>query len=349
MKKLCFTLQLLFGVFIAFSQSKNPPPPPPPPPPPYSNDATPPTIPSLLDLSQGFLEKAYNSKKTPQHKLVTGTHAYLIPPEGMTKSTSLSGFQGVDNTVLMVFEVPVNIKKSISDLLETKTMEAKGLKTWHVSTFKLNGYDAARYIGTNNEMEMCFVVMGDSTFSLFMNGVAPLNATVKGSQMLESMNNMVYEKNVKTDPLENAKFEIDLKGTGLMYYTTMMGAIYIYSPDENLPKKEQSGGGLVIMQMPLEKDMSLDGLADDMMAKLASKGMTNNKVISTKNIKLNGVDAFEKIVLTQKDGMDKKLLIYFVSLKNASTGFAFMGMGTDDSKETIEYYRKVAKNFKLKK
>jgi hypothetical protein len=244
-------------------------------------------------------------------------------------------------------EIPVTVEKSITDIMNTKSMSEKGIKTIVSHRFMLNGYKAARFMGSNGTQEVHMVVFGDTTFSVFLNAFYD-GSEQKNKEMVWNMvNSAIYEKKATVDPLAKANFTLDLKGSGYKFYTSMMGTLFMFSAED---ESDKTLGAIMVTQVPNEGITSIDDFADKMIAQLAQKGIKSEKEPTEKRFKIDGYDALEKVVIAnspQSDG--KKSSVYIVTIKADDKSFAFMGMGVDDKEETLNRFRKIADTFKVKK
>jgi hypothetical protein len=343
--KTVFTLLLTCTLYILAAQKDKKMPPPPPPP---IETIIPPIIPSDIDVSSyNQKPQVYDNIQTEKHRIVSGTHIGFIPPTDWLESSKLAGFESPDGQAGMIaFEVPVNIDKSIGDIMNPKTMKDKGIKPIANNRFMLNGYKAARFLGSNGMNELHMIVFGDSTFSAFINGFYGANNMKMRDKMWNAVNSSIYSKTVKIDPLAKAKFSLDLKDSGFKFNMTMMGSIYMFTPED---EKDKTLGSIMITQVPADENTSLDSFAEQMMSSLVQKGIAYNKKVAEKTITIGGIEALEKVIISQKSELDNKTFIYVLTLKYKDVAFAFMGMGADDKEETLNRFRKVADTFKIKK
>jgi hypothetical protein len=319
-------------------------------------------------ILNGFVISAQNASTTPpesskniqglsndvmstvsdRHKLTPGTHISLVPPKGWKVSTKLAGYEGPDgSSVLMAFEVPVAVEKSINDLMNGNTATERGFKPVYSNRFTMNGYKAARYIGSNGAVEMHMMAFGDETFTVFLNGVYKADDPNAQQEMVSALNTTIYSKEIKVEPLSQSHFYLSFEDYGYKFVTNVMGSIYMFEPKENIGAENQRKS-FMVMQVPNDGNMTLDGLAEQLMGKMAEKGMNNSKILSDKKVSINGLEAIEKVISTQKEGSDKGLM-YIMTLQSTDYLFAMMGTAGDEKEATINNFKQLAATFNLKK
>ena len=329
-KELSVFLLLTFISVSVFAQNKPVPPPPPPPPPPE--------IPA--DAFWGDI----TVKKTSKHQLVNNTKLSMIPPQGFVPAVGMSGFSKGESAMIMVMEAPQNIDKSISDLMaENPDLTNKGIKVKERKQFKINGQKAAYIIGDNGIQCLHMMAFGTAENAVFLTGICLANEESTKIDIKNAFKTAFYEKDLKINPLADAKFSIDMEESGLKLENVIMGAVYIFSFKDTTQDK----GGFIITQIPND-GTSLENIAEQIIAKLATKGIEYNKVVSKNKIIIDGNEALEQIIESRKTIMDPLFVTYIVTLKKGDLAFSIMVVGGESGEKMEAWYRKTVESFKVK-
>jgi hypothetical protein len=339
-KQFSLILAFLLLSYTIFSQNKKDVSIPPPPPPP-AEKIIPPTIPSNMELGMSNT----TVKKTPEHKLVVNTKLYIVPPKDFEPAKGLSGYSKGESALIYVMDVPQNVEKTISDIMdENNAFAKKGVKFDQKGRFTINGKKAVRLRGANGLQHIQLLAVGDKDRAMMIIATCQSSDKMTQIDITAALNTAFYDETVKNDPLAAAKFSLDIEDNGLKFENTMMGTIFMFSPSDTAKQK----GMFMVMQIP-DEGVSLEDFAEQMIAKMAAKGIEYNKVASKKDISIDGVSALEQIVESRKSTFEPLMITYIVTLKKDGSIYAIMGMGAESGEKNENWYRKTAMSFRFKK
>ncbi|SKC86894.1 hypothetical protein [Ohtaekwangia koreensis] len=309
------------------------------------------TLIGLFTISVTFGQKEINNTRTDNHKQITGTKFFLIPPPGFISATSFQGFQQINSGAsLLVMEMPGPFSES------TKGFNEQGLKTQGVilkkkEVININGsqglFLTAEQFAYGTNYSKYILVFGDSKATYMVNGIFPKEYTELDKDIQESMFSVVYESKLSVDPLSAISFTVDTENTKLKFGKSVTGMI-LYTVDGKVPTESNDKTNFIV-GLSLVNVQSID---KKLIAINRIKRMPYTHIKLDENkiseIKIDGISGYELVGegVSKPDGT--KELVYEVMLFTDNGYYIMVGTTMDDYEANLNLFKKVAKTFKRK-
>jgi len=303
----------------------------------------------FLNLSVVSGQEIVNNKLTAKHQNIAGTKISLISPKGFQKAANFLGLQqDQSGSTIMV----VNIPGPFSETTKAFTKEgflSQGVEVERIEKFTLNNLPAILVTGEQNAHGNVYtkyvLAFGTNKETIIINGASPNNLKEIGKEIKTALLTTYYEPGKKINPLETVDFEINLKGSKLIFANNMANAL-TFNVDGKIPTQSPDKTSLLI-----GKAFSNVAVSDK---KLFSLNRIKQlpiqilKVNSIEEIDIDGISGYEIVA----DGKDKKTgeaeKVYQVILFSDSLYYIIIGTTNFDYEKNVAEIRKVTKSFKRK-
>lgn len=285
--------------------------------------------------------------QTENHKVIPGTKCSLIPPSGFVSATNFSGFQNNESGAsIMVSEIPAPMQ-TIIEGFTADALKAKGMTLIDKETIEFNN-SKATYIKVSQQANGTtylkqILIFGDSKKTVLVNGIYPeasknIEADIKTSLLSSS-----YNENQNENPLDAAKFKIDVSGTDFKLTKYISGSL-IYTTDGQIPSEKPTlivGNSIAKVSNENQKQYCIDRL------KKLPRGESNT-VKEINPIQIDNLQGYEIVA----DGKSKDLnneLVYLVMLfSDPGDYFIIVGKATEDLENNLKSFKNITKTFKRK-
>ena len=284
--------------------------------------------------------------KTSKHINIPGTRLYIIPPPGFKIASTFTGLQKGETSMFNIIDLAGGNINTNASTFNKAEFEKKGIKVFDFREIKINGF-AAKYIYLQGEAnsKAYLVVFGDTTFTTMVTTLYPVNDDKTGNEIISSLNTIYYDKNKKFDPFETAKFTLDDKVSKFKYFQYNAN-LYLYTIDGKDNSKDSVAPIVLLVQVPMDKNISVKGLVDMFISKMQQNGLSDSEVKNTSAEKINGYDAYQTELYGQMNG--KANLIYYCVLANDNIAIVIQGIAKNDFETNVGEFRKMANNLRLK-
>ncbi len=283
---------------------------------------------------------------TEEHVVIPGTKLSIIAPEGFEIADNFTGLEKKDVAVIQVYDlVGGNFLKNAA-IFSKKTFEDKGATVFDYQEITINGF-AAKFIHMqgNPDVKGYSLVFGDTTFSAMIMALYPAEDTKTGLQIKEALFSSIYEKDKAIDPLEAAFFELDDSNTKFKYAQSAAN-MFIYSADGIKKLNYRNESMLIVMPIPTDSAMTPKKVSDQMIDALKGNGLTNIKVISTSEEKLNDYSAYQIQVEGEINGSASTVLVQTVT--HGENTVVIEGFSKEKSAAVIEDFKALIATIKMK-
>ncbi|AMM50011.1 hypothetical protein TH61_00810 [Rufibacter sp. DG15C] len=281
---------------------------------------------------------------------VPGTKVSLIPPNGFIQAVNFSGFQNEEiGASIIVIEFPVSTREILNsftpEVLAKQGMKfSKKEEIQHQNAPALLLYVTQEVYGKTYQKQV--LVFGDSTKSVMVNGLYPIDYPSIGSEIHKSLLSSSLNKNQNENFEEAAKFRIDTKGTDFKVASFLAGGL-TYTKDGKLPTSSPDDASIMIINsfgkniIGDKKEYSIKKL----------KSLPEHTTVHTDKISpvtIDGMEGYE-IITDRIDKSSKKEIIYFVMLfEGTGEYYIIHASAIDNYKLNLDDFKKIAKTFKLK-
>lgn len=284
--------------------------------------------------------------KTSKHINIPGTRLYIIPPPNFNLSSGFIGLQKGEYSMVNIYDlVGGNINTNAATFNKVE-FEKKGAKVFDFQEIKVNGY-SAKFIHVQGDAtaKAYELVFGDTTFTTMVMAVYPISDEKTGNDILNSLNTIYYDKNKKINPFETANFLLDDKNSKFKFFHYNAN-LYIYTIDGKEDKENKDAPVVLVLQSPMDKNMTAKSLAEMMIAKIKQYGLTNPEIKNSSSEKINGYETYLAEVYGQMNG--KNSLIYYCVLAKDNKAIIIQGIAKNEIEDNIEEFKRMANAIKLK-
>jgi len=306
----------------------------------------------LIYLSTAFCQEEVNNKKTDQHRLVTGSKIFIVPPADFVAAIQFQGFQQAKTGAsIMVVEMPGSFTETSAGFTEAGFQKQRMLlkQKQAININGNNGFlitvEQAAYGIMYSKYILAFAT-GNTT--QLINAIFPKEAIALGADMLKSILSVVYEPQLSVNP-NSSLFSIDVTDTKLKLAKNMSGTL-LYTTDGNVPPQSEDKTSFIVspslgnMYFPDKKQAFIER-----MKKLPYKNLTINEH-SIKEVTIDGIGGYEFTSegISMANNSGKNELIYQVMLFSDNGYYLLIGNAKTDYAQNTILFRKIAGTFKKK-
>lgn len=290
-----------------------------------------------------------NNEITNVHINVSGTKISLILPKGFTKAQNFMGFQQDESgSTIMIMDIPGPFSE-VSKGLTKENFLTKGVEVKNIEEIFLNGKKGILVTGEQNAYGKIFskyvFAFGNEKETIMINGAFPSNLMEIGKEIKTSILTTYYEENKKINPFDTVDFEIETKGTNLIFAKSMANML-TYNVDGLLPTKSKNDTSLIIAKAisnVVVEDKKLYSIN-----RIKKMPFEIEKIENTEKITIDGVSGYEITALAKdkKTGLQQK--VYQVILFSDSLYYILLGTTNNEYDKNITEIKKIVKTFKRK-
>lgn len=232
-----------------------------------------------------------------------------------------------------------NMGKAGMELVSRKEVTVQGLDgiLLEVDQFK----DGTTY-------EKLILIFGDESHSVFLNAVCPKGQTKNISKaMQESVLSMVYQPDLKVDPLETLPFTMGSEGTGFDSSRVIMGAL-MFTREGGTPPRSVDKAVIFAVVTSDKSEISDKRAAAVEAFKHSGGGNHDVYVDSIAEVTIDGLQGYEIV----GSGVDNKSgvreLMFQVLLYGYQRTTLIMGTAASDYDKNVEAFRKISRTLRHK-
>ncbi len=277
---------------------------------------------------------------------IPGTRLHLGVPEGFIVSESITGIEKNENTAISVMDLTEGNYYSTISTFTKSNFESKGVTVVSFKEHEVGGFPAKTVHLKTFKTEGFGLVFGDSTFSTMVTGMIPLGDSVSLNQVKKCLESISYDKTMKIDPLEFAKFELDTKKSKYKFAKSS-ASIYMYSIDGIVKDSYDDDPMFTVNQLPYDKtQMTPKLIAQQMILSQMQYGLYYDKLEEESTEKINGYKSYETHFRGELKG--KQVLMYLLVVVKGDNSFTCIGMAKSDFEKQLKEYQNLAKSITLK-
>jgi len=277
---------------------------------------------------------------------IPSTRLYLDVPEGFHVSQDIIGLEKNDYVVITVLDLVGGNYYSNAATFNRKGFEEQGVSIISYKEKLVDEFPAKMVHYKSAIAEGYVIVFGDSTFSTMITGMVTKEDEKSLLQIEKCLNNITYDKSLKVDLLEFAKFELNtensiykfLKASSSMYTFTIGGK-------EIESIKEEST--FTVAQIPYdENQLTLESVSQEIISTQLNNGFQYNKIISERTFEHNGNEAYE--LLAEGVYENQEIQSYLLVVVKGNTTLYCSGLAKDDYERNLEEYKKLGRSIRFK-
>ncbi|HXD76418.1 MAG TPA: hypothetical protein VN616_01360 [Puia sp.] len=287
-----------------------------------------------------------DNNKTAAHVRVPGTRLFLIPPPHFTLSSWYSGFEKKEVAAIVVIDQPGGSYAASAGSFTKAELESRGVKVLDFRDLTINGFPArfaeVKGPGASKVFELVF---GDPTFAAMVTASNKAGDDATGAALIGSLNSIVYDKKVKTDPFELAHFSVG-SNTSVFKFFRSNGNMFIYSVGGADRSRDANAPVVLITQVPTQGALSPKSVVGQILQQEVRNGLSNPSLHRESNRKYNGLDAYEaEFDVTVGGGKGR---LYYFAVSKGAIVVVFNGVAKSQIDKNVVEFRKLAYALRLK-
>jgi hypothetical protein len=277
---------------------------------------------------------------------IPGTHLSIIEPPGYRLTDKFKGLEKSNDIFIKVYD-PYNTNYiKYARTFTRESLENGGSEVQDYKKLNISGYQA-KYAELQNNVggKSYFLVFGDSSFSVMVVGSCAANHDIDDRQMKAALLSITYVRNMKTDPLAGAFFNIDDNGSPYRF-ANCKNDYYIYT-SSGKPGDEYSGESIVsVLPFTSEYTVGDETIARAIASSYQQYGITDAKTKKETQVQIGELNAMEVEVNAKID--NKKAVIYRLTLVDGKKAILILGIATSDFDHNMDEFRKLSHTVKFK-
>lgn len=284
---------------------------------------------------------------TKNHFRIPGTKLFITKPASFSYIKDINVLKYDDSTFIHCIYIPDNflmfLKKNNFDFIYNKDYEIVTKQR-----FKHNGMQGIYYKLKEGNSYWLYFSFGDSLAENRIFASYPIGSTMQDT-ILNFMKNSFYKTNFKLNPLENAKYEIDLNSIGFEFTTfTLNQFVYTEIQTKNKKVNGDKKNLISIIQLQPAKDIiDLQQTANIMLQQYQNQGIIINQIINSQVILIDSNWAYKVILACEIE--KKEAIVYLVITSNDEIQIQFTAILNHDGKKLIPIFDKKIGELKIKK
>jgi len=288
----------------------------------------------------------FENANAQKHVSVLGTKFSLTPPDGFTSASNFSGFQNSGNgSSIMITELPSSYfamsKGFTAEALKTKGMILKSKEKVDFKGKEATYLQVSQAANGTTYLKQ-ILMFGDESKTIMINGIYPESSKEIENEIKKSLFSTIYNETQNDNPFDAVKFSIDTKETDYKFVKYLSGSL-LYSEDGNLPTEK----GIFMVSTSVGKfpESNHKQYSIERLKKLPNGEQSKIKEVNP--IVIDNLNGFE-IIANGKNADLQDEIVYQVMLYNKSEYYILVGQASNDQKQNLESFKKIAKTFKLK-
>ncbi|MEO8403354.1 MAG: hypothetical protein ABI480_02125 [Chitinophagaceae bacterium] len=301
---------------------------------------------SCTQSSSVKINSNIQTEKTAKHINIPGTRLFIVPPPNFTVSHDFIGLQKGEKSMINIYDLDGGNFYTNTRDFSKQGFEQRGATVFDFQEIKINGYPA-KYIQMQGDpgTKAYSIVFGDTSFSTMIMAGCPVSDATTGKEIIQSLNTIWYDKNLKIDPFETANFTINDKDSKLKFFKYAAN-VYMYSVGGIDPKDNPDLPAMMIFQIPMDNSMTQKKVVDMIMSKAQEYGLTNTVTKNVSSEKINNNDAFQAEMYGDLKG--KQTVIYNCIISNMNKAIVVQGIAKVGLDESVAEFKKLASTVNIK-
>lgn len=289
------------------------------------------------------------TSKTTKHSRFPGTRIFIESPKNYKAISSLMRIQKDNNTYIQAFELSGTSFLYRKDFVRKTFQEAKlkGLDVFYEKEFSLGNSNAylVYAMDTKPNMEQIGLIFGDSSAICMVVGEFVANDIQSREEIIKSMLTCILDKQFKLNPLELAKFEIDVSKSKFKF-TKAISNLYYYTIDGDADLENDASVPFIqVMSLPAMTNDKIKDYSLEMLSRYKNNGIEFSS-FEQRELKINSNYAYEIKYKCKIKGIDAYTYQIVTSDKNGAV--LFIGNSILSQSDFTKEYSKIALTIKIK-
>lgn len=251
---------------------------------------------------------------------IPSTHVTLKMPAGFTIADNFIGIVKDESTLVQFYDlVGGNYYTNAKDFSKEE-FEKLGATVFNFKDTTISSYPAKYILMQGKPKEKSFsIVLGDTTFSLMAMGIFGADDKTAERDIKDALLSIKYDKSIKTDPFAILPFTVDDSRNKFKFAKSSAG-LFMYSLNGIVKESYDDEPMIIITHFP-SAGYTPVGVSDLFLDGLTKYGFTDKKTLTESTIKVNGADAYERIISGTQNG--NKITYYMLSIVNGKHVVSF--------------------------
>ena len=280
------------------------------------------------------LPDAILSTKTNNHRNISGTKVFIVPPPAFKLSATLPILEKGNTGLIQVIDLTGSNFYISAAIFTREKFEKKGVKVFAFKELTVNHYPARlALIQDEPGTKVYNLIFGDSTFYTMIMGVFSSSDTITGTQVKQALETVYYDQTEQIDALAKAPFRLN-DSTSVFKFAKFSAGTYVYAVNGVKKDAYDNDPFLMVLAAPLE-GASLKGIANDMAGIMKNSIIKNNSTDS-----INGLPSFSRELYGMIKG--RKAAIYQQVVVIGENAVVMQGLANDDFEKYLPEFKKLA-------
>jgi len=291
--------------------------------------------------------KSINTQMTCAHKNLFKIPVYIVPAPGVNFTETQDGCA---DKLRKISLDAVRIRVAYKVLLQEfskENLKKAGLEMKLKSEFNWNGSPAVLFkVFQKNGTSLIgkwILVIDREDEAWMITGLYDAHDAKCSEEVLAMLKTICWDTGYKSAATSMPLGNIETEGTGLHLAGLTDGAL-VYTKDGQIPTKSEDGSVFVISR---QKGSCVGSEKQSRLAKenlLTIEKGKKLKIISEKNVVINGMSGIELIACTEDEPKD---FVYQALLFDYNDSYVLVGITKNDIPDNLEVFHKLAESYKL--
>ena len=261
----------------------------------------------------------------------------------------MTGIEKNDSVGATIMDIPGGNFYTNAATFSKEAFENKGVRVLEYTEPKINQFPAKLIFVTDQEgVNDCFLVFGDTTFSVAIMAMFPPKDKISGQQIREMLQTIYYDKSIKIDPFAVARFKVN-DSSSQFKFSSFAGSIYIYSLGGIQKDSASNDPIFMITPIPAVDNSTPEVTADLMLYSLMSNRdmrFSISEIKDSSSARTNGLDAFSRTIYGLSKGQNMLVFQHIVHIGNQM--IVMQGIARSDFEKNLGEFKKISNTIKSK-
>ncbi|MCR8666243.1 hypothetical protein NO995_00975 [Aestuariibaculum sp. M13] len=296
----------------------------------------------LTLISKAHAQSTDFAKKTN----IPGTRVYLEVPEGFKISKAMTGIEKNETVGIAVMDLIGGNYYTNAATFTKSNWESRGATVISFKEHHVGEFPAKTVHIETIDNEGYALVFGDTTFSAMVMGMLAPGDSESLKQIETCLQSISYNKTLKIDPLEFAKFELNTQNSTYKFAKSS-ASMFIYSVDGIVKDSYDDDPMFMVNQMPYDAaQMTAKSIAQEMLLSQKQRGLTYDKLEEESTESIKAYSSYETHLKGTLNG--REVLMYLSVVAKGENSFVCIGLAKGDYENQLKEFKNLGRSIKLK-